>query len=134
MPKATPHLVDKEGRLVGIVSRSDVVRQLGVEQSLAEYISDYYRDLYYYETNSSETLTDIGKQVGQRIEQLRVRDMMIRRLLYVSPDTPLQDVAQMFIQHRIHRLPVLLGERLVGIITTFDLVRLFAEQQIRPGQ
>ena len=127
-------VVDKQGRVVGIVSRSDVVRQLGVEQNLAEYVSDYYRDLRYYETNPTETLADIGEQVGQRIEQLRVRDVMIRKLLYVSPDTSLQEVAQMFIQHHIHRLPVILGERLVGIVTTLDLVRLFAEQQIKPGQ
>jgi CBS domain-containing protein len=127
-------VVDKTGRLVGIVSRSDLVRQLGVEQSLAEYRSDYYRDLHYYETDPAATLAGIGRQLGERIEQLRVKDVMIRNLRHVSPDTPVQDIARMFIHHHIHRLPVVAGDRLVGIVTTIDLIRLIAEQRPETGR
>jgi len=35
--------VVEAGRLVGVVSRSDVVRKLATEQSYAEYISGYHR-------------------------------------------------------------------------------------------
>lgn len=123
-------VVDKQGRMAGIVSRSDVVRQLGVEQELAEYVSDYYRDLHHFDTDPEASLQDIAAQVGERIEHLRVRDVMIRRVIAVTPETSLQELAQTFIRHHIHRVPVTAGQRLVGIVTAFDLVKLFAEHNI----
>jgi CBS domain-containing protein len=123
-------VVDKDGRLIGIVSRYDIGRQLGVEQSMAEYVSDYYREVQYYESNAAETLSSIGKQLGQRLEQLRVRDVMISNIITVTPDTALNELAQTLIRHHIHRVPVCDGERLVGIISSLDLARLFAEDRV----
>ena len=122
-------VVDDAGRLVGIVSRSDVVRQLGVEQALAEVVSDYYRDVNAYEPAPAKSLAEIAAQVGQRIERLRVRDVMIGNLITVPPETLLADLARIFVERNIHRLPVVERGRLVGIVTTLDLVRLFAEDK-----
>ena len=48
-------------------------------------------------------------------------------IITVSPADSLQEVARSLIEHRIHRLPVVDAGRLVGILTSLDLVRLFAE-------
>jgi CBS domain-containing protein len=45
----------------------------------------------------------------------------------VSADQPLREVAQMLVDQHIHRVPVVEGERLVGILTSLDVVRLVAE-------
>jgi CBS domain-containing protein len=117
------------GRLVGIVSRSDVVRQLCVEQSLAENISDYYRERCEYNVDPVESLAEIGARVGARIEMLRVRDVMSRKIISVSPQHSLREVGLTLTKHGVHRVPVTEGGRLLGIVTTLDLVRLVAESQ-----
>ena len=69
-------VVERGGKLVGIVSRSDVVRQLCLERSLGEAMADAYRD----QTDASfaaQSQGAIGGAIGQRMERLRVRDVMI---------------------------------------------------------
>jgi len=119
-------------KLVGIVSRSDIVRQLYVEQSLAEMVSDYYREGQGFPDEPGLTARVVADQVGERFEQLRVKDVMIRELLTVSPQQSLRSVAQMLFGHHIHRVLVTEDERLVGIITAMDLVRLIAEGTLQP--
>jgi CBS domain-containing protein len=43
-----------------------------------------------------------------------------------------RDVAATLLARRVHRLPVVDGGRLVGIVTSMDLVRLIAEERVRP--
>ncbi len=117
------------GRLIGIVSRSDIVRQLSVEQSMGEMISDYYRDLS--ESAPAQSLEVIAAHVGRRMESLRVREVMIEGLITASPDEALREVAQRMFERRIHRLPVVDGDQLVGILTSADFLRLFAEGRVK---
>ena len=51
----------------------------------------------------------------------------------VMQTDPLQEVARCLVGHRIHRLPVVDAGRLVGILTSLDLVRLFAEGRAKPA-
>lgn len=119
------------GRLVGIVSRSDVVRQLCVERSEAEILSAYYLDLSGFEESPAEDLAAIASRVGQGIEDKTVRDVMSESLITVAPSDPLPEVARALVEHRIHRLPVTEGEVLVGIVTSLDFVRLFADGRVK---
>ncbi len=59
-----------------------------------------------------------------------VRDVMTRSVLSVRPDTPLKEVAQLLIEHRISGLPVVdAAGKVVGVISEGDL--LVKEQE--PG-
>jgi len=118
------------GKLVGIVSRSDIVRQLCAERSLAEVIADYHNDAVESGRHATAGSTDIGDRVGRRIEQLRVADVMIHDVVAVEPTMPLVDVARTMHERRVHRLPVVEGGRLVGIIAAIDLARLVAEGRL----
>lgn len=123
--------VVEKGQLVGIISRSDVVRQLCVETALAEQISDFYAGEGVSEP--PESLEEVGARVGARIERLAVREVMSRRLITAAPEDPLADVARRMIEHGIHRLPVVESGRLVGLVSSLDLVRLFAEGRVAPA-
>jgi len=59
-----------------------------------------------------------------------VRDLMSGSPITVSPDDSLSDVAKVLVDRRIHRVIVTSGEKLEGIITSLDLVRLFAENRV----
>ncbi len=117
-------------QLVGVVSRSDVVRQLDVERQLAEGISDFYWDRSGFHEEPVESVQQIASRLGQSIEELRVRDLMSRHLVAVSPDDSLAVLAQRFLEHHIHRVLVVERGGLVGIVSTLDLMRLFADKRV----
>jgi CBS domain-containing protein len=116
-----------QGKLVGVVSRSDIVRQLCVERTLAQTVSDYYRAEAGIGADPAESLNEVATRVGRRLEQLHVRDVMVRALISAAPDQPVADVARLLLEHHIHRVPVVEEGQLVGLISALDLVRLIAE-------
>lgn len=113
------------GRVVGIVSRSDVVRQLDLEQSrLAEAA-------WYLEPFDVEELRDADRQrvaeaLGARWAGLHVADLMVKDVVSVAPQATLQEAAACMVERRVHRLLVLQEGRLVGIVSALDLLRAFA--------
>ena len=119
-------VVEPDGQLAGIVSRSDVVRQLCLERSLGEAMADAYRD----QTDAGfadHSQSAIAGNIGQRMERLCVRDVMIRDVLSVPPDLPVAKAAQLLVERRIHRLPVVEDGKLVGIVSSLDFTRVVAE-------
>ena len=66
------------------------------------------------------------------LKSLPVDEFMTRNVYSVDVNDPLDQVADLFIRHRIRRVPVTDGDDLAGIITRGDLLRWrvadFAEQ------
>jgi CBS domain-containing protein len=120
------------GKLVGIVSRSDIVRTLNVERAYDEQISDHYDELA---ASSKSQVGDGPNQtearVGARLGGLRVGDAMVKNVLTADPDQTISEVARLLVERGIHRLPVTEDGALVGIITSLDLVRLIGEGRYR---
>ena len=120
-----------EGRLVGVVSRSDVVRGLAVERSRAGVLSDFYRSSEAVGAEADhESFEAIAAQAGVRLASLTVADIMAPSPTTVSAEQPLREVARMLVDRHIHRVPVVEGERLVGILTALDLVRLVGDGRL----
>jgi len=122
------------GQLVGIVSRSDVVRQLSVEQTLAENASDAEQEVSGFEGEQEEAEEAdelVGDQVGQRLDHLRVSDVMIRRVHTVTPNAALADAAKLLVTKRVHQAPVVDGDKVVGLLSALDFVRPFADGRVR---
>jgi len=130
--------VVEQGRLVGIVSRSDVVRVLASEQAMADSVGDFYREFQEdpfaagarVARAAAEDPERSAEQVAHRLAGLCVRDAMVTDVVSVDADAPLREVAEQLVEHRIHRLVVTEGDRLAGIVTTLDLARLIAEGRL----
>jgi CBS domain-containing protein len=58
---------------------------------------------------------------------LLVRDVMTKKVITFSPDTPVIEVAQTMHSRRIGRVPILEDGRVVGIIARSDVMRAIAE-------
>lgn len=59
---------------------------------------------------------------------LRARDVMQKSVISVQPDTPLAQVARLFVDEAIHGAPVVdETERLLGVISVTDLIRAVDE-------
>ena len=118
------------GKLVGVVSRSDIVRQLCTERQVAETVSDFHFDERGFYEIEMESLHQIADRIGERIESLSVADVMNSRPFTVPLEMPIREVAHQFIEHHVHRLPVTDQGVLVGIMTTIDLVRLIVDHRL----
>lgn len=117
----------REGRLVGVVSRSDVVRQLSTERTWAEMLSDYHQDWTGSEPPPEPSLEEIGERTGRRLEGRTVGEVMARDPVTVGPDDDLSVAAAVLVSKRIHRVPVIEGGRLVGILSSLDIARSLVE-------
>jgi acetoin utilization protein AcuB len=56
-----------------------------------------------------------------------ISEIMVVKPLTVSPDAPIEDAAELLRSHKVGALPVVEGERLVGIITESDVFRAFVD-------
>jgi CBS domain-containing protein len=112
-------VVDKSGRLVGVITQSDLVeRARDLELPPAINILD----LHIYLQIPSHLFHKVEKMLGTT-----VGDCMTKNPVTVAPDTPIAKVAALMAKQKVHTLPVLEGEKLVGIIGKMDLVRAMAE-------
>jgi len=114
-------VVDSSGRLIGILSATDVVRSghvldrgLEVEHSVP------------YAADDEEEDDDLPSPPSTT-EPERVKDWMHFDAVTVPPEAPLKRLCTLMVEHGIHRVPVVDGGKLLGIVTTFDVVRHVAE-------
>ena len=116
-------VVDAAGRLLGVVSVTDIAGALAAEGAGARR-SDYWK-LAWPEGPSRETLADLAAR-GVR---LSVRDIMTPEVYTVAEDTPVAELAETLVEEHVHRLLVLREEKVVGIVSTSDLLGLLIEEE-----
>lgn len=69
-----------------------------------------------------------------RREGLLVSDIMTNEVIAIGEDTPVGEIAMLLTERKIKRVPVIAGEKLVGIVSRGDIVHAVAEGHliIRP--
>ena len=60
-------------------------------------------------------------------------DLVTRGVISIRPETPLEDVATLFIGRKIKRVPVVENARIVGILSRRDLLRGLLKTRPKPG-
>jgi CBS domain-containing protein len=137
-------VLDAEGRLVGIVTTTDLVRLAAeaAEVPLADLLGDIAPEgtdphvdglmsfLAADAWGDAESLAPLsapdGEDTGIEYEEYTVADIMRPARCTVKPDDSLESLARALLEAHVHRAPVLEAERLVGIVTTFDVLRVVA--------
>ena len=66
-------------------------------------------------------------------DDLRVRDAMTPNPKAVDPDTPVTEAARMMLADDVGSLPVVQGERLIGIVTDRDITTRVVAEEKDPG-
>jgi len=66
-----------------------------------------------------------SERYAEVVTTVRVDRLMMRHPVTVAPDMPLGDAVQIFIDKKFGALPVVEGERLVGILSQIDVLRAF---------
>lgn len=116
-------VVDPAGRLVGVVSVTDLA--LSVARGTDDRSSP---DFFVREWGGSLSLDEIEEMRFGEETEIRVRDIMTPSVYSVDEQTPIPEVAETLVNSHIHRLLVTRGERVVGIVTTSDLLGLLVRE------
>ena len=64
-------------------------------------------------------------QTGSK-EGERVSSLMSEPLIFVDEDVSVEKIADLMIANKINRVPVVSGEKLVGIVSRADIIRAIA--------
>lgn len=97
-------VVDADGKLQGVVTN---------------------RSLLLSSPTSATTLSVF--EVDYILSHTQIGQVMSSPAIAVGPDLPLEEAARLMIDHHIGCLPVVEGEKLVGIISDTDIFRVFVE-------
>jgi CBS domain-containing protein len=118
-------VMDDNCRCVGLITSTDILNYAQEHSDKSEGSTTQYFDA---ETQQWETmpLANFGMD---EIGEVQVSDVMSRELIWVRRDTPLNEVAAQMVREHVHRTLVM-DERsnLYGIISSYDFVRLVAEE------
>jgi CBS domain-containing protein len=116
-------VVDSEGEVVGVVSCTDIAQSTstGANILLERSTPGFYEHGWEDKLGPDEMV----RLHVEENESLPVREIMTPTIYTVPEDTPISDIAKAMVAGRIHRLLVTRGTRLVGIITTLDMLKIF---------
>jgi CBS domain-containing protein len=119
-------VVDPEGRVLGIVSSSDLLAQ-GLPPDDAKRFRpaaiDYLAQILEYSVEEAAELTmALDDSFGDRT----VAEVMTADAVTVDVDAPVAEVAAALVKHQIHRVVVTEHGRIAGIVSSLDLVAVLA--------
>ena len=96
-------VVDEDYAIVGIISKSDYLRTL--------------HGLTLFKVSKAESYNTA------MLRSLLVEEVMTKQIAHIRPDAPLSLAADMLLENLFHALPVVENNKLVGILTSFDLLK-----------
>ena len=97
-------VVDREGHLVGIVTDRNL-RQVIFDPTIQERLGD----------------------LASVLNTLTVRDVMTWGVITVRPEAQIREAARLMRERKVGALPVVDGERVVGMLTETDVLRAFQD-------
>ncbi|HEX3528497.1 MAG TPA: CBS domain-containing protein [Thermoanaerobaculia bacterium] len=118
-------VVDGSGKLVGVVSLNDIAEVLADDE---EEDGDRGTDFFASEWDeglSREEIEELPPDAGE----LTVVDIMTPEVFTVGEETTVSEIAGTMIASHVHRLLVTREDRVVGIISTSDLLGLLVEEK-----
>lgn len=104
-------VVDAAGKLIGIISEGDFIRraEIGTQRRRGRWLQ--------FLVGSNRIASDFVHEHGRKVGEI-----MTPNPLTVTEDAPLEQVVQIMESRNIKRLPVMRGDRLVGIVSRSDFV------------
>ena len=109
-------VTDEAGKLVGIVSQGDFIRraEIGTQRKRGRWLKLLL--------GPGKAASDFVHERGRKVGEIMTLDPCT-----VTEDATLEDVVRLMEQNKVKRLPVMRGDRLVGIVTRSNLLQAVAE-------
>lgn len=68
-----------------------------------------------------------GAYLASLIEDIRVRDIMIKEPITIAPEADLEEAAEVLYRYGIGGIPVVEGKQVVGVVTVTDIMAAFIQ-------
>ncbi|GAB6125072.1 CBS domain-containing protein [Humidesulfovibrio idahonensis] len=114
-------VVDTTGKLLGVLTQSDLVAQ----QKQVTMPSIFAMLDGFIALSSRE---DFEKEI-QKIAATKVSQAMTPHPKFVTPQTPIDEIATVMVNEKLYTLPVVDSGKLVGVVGKEDILRTLLEHQ-----
>ncbi|MDY0389956.1 CBS domain-containing protein [Desulfobulbus oligotrophicus] len=111
-------VVDDTGAVIGIVTESDLIFQ---NKKVHLPTTFALLDAFVFLERPGKMEQELKKISGSK-----VGDICSRKLVSVTPETGLEELATLMTEKKIHTLPVMTQGKLVGVIGKSDIIRTIA--------
>jgi CBS domain-containing protein len=108
-------VVDDAGKLLGVICESDLIRK---DKKLHIPTVVTLFDAVFYLQRPKKFEEEI-----RRINATTVADLYTRDVVSVDEKSPIEEIATLMSEKKVYTIPVMDGEKLVGIIGKGDLIR-----------
>ncbi len=109
--------VVEKGRLVGLVSEADLLHRHEIGTDRVAPTGSWWLRLFSDDRSPEDYVKSHARQA---------RDVMTREVVSVTADTSAAEIANLLESRGIKRVPVLRGERLIGIVSRANLIQALA--------
>jgi CBS domain-containing protein len=113
-------VVDDTGSLYGIVTENDLISR-NKRLHIPTVIS--FLDAAIYLESSRRFEEDV-----KRLAATRVSEICVRKVVTITEDTSVVDIATIMDEKKVHLLPVVKGGKVTGVVGKRDMVRSVALQ------
>ena len=124
-------VVDNEGKLVGILMVSDIIREIkGKLESMGFAISFTPFDLFDFYTLNMPMESE--KDIMREVADMQVKNVMRKKVYYVHDNDELDTAIEILGKKDISRVPVVDKDgKVIGIITRGEILRLLANNSLK---
>jgi len=116
-------VVDEQGHLLGVVSQTDMAAYLG-----GLYTEEIRGGAGYYQGLMGR-ISSADPGVRGLLETKTVQELLTPHVCCVSPTASLDEVLDTMLHEHVHRLLVVDQGRLVGVVSTLDVLRVLRDQR-----
>lgn len=112
-------VVNDEGELIGIITENDLI-----SRNKRLHIPTFIRlfDAFIMLERPSKMQEEIKRMMASKVGEL-----CSKNVITVTEDTPLEDIATIMAEKKIHLIPVVDGKKVVGIIGKVDIIKAMAK-------
>ncbi len=112
-------VLDKTGKLVGVISETDLVEQqkpLHIPTVMALF------DWVFYLDSEKRFRQEVDRVTAQTVGELCQRNPVT-----CAPNATLREIAGLMSRHKAHLIPVLEKDKLIGVVARLDLIKAVQE-------
>ena len=108
-------ILNEEGKLTGFLSETD----FAAKEKLLPFSRNHAPQLF------GKWLNEGGvEEMYKKAKKMKVKEVMSTPPIYIQDDETIVDLIEKIIKYNIHRIPVVKDDKLVGIVSRRDLLKL----------
>ena len=112
-------VINSEEKVVGVLSQADLLKHAFAGPFFDFAPESFYIGFPFVDGQNFESFTE-------RLREVSIEDAMSPHVLTVAAEDSVSKVAEEMRNNKVHRLLVEENGKIVGIITTFDLLKVLA--------